>query len=243
MSAASTTTAIRNASRRLSSLITKLSSSSSSSTSSTGTLNRAAAASSSTSSFSTKSNTFDYRALARRILTQQHNNNNNNNNNNNSKSKSSDVRSYSKSLGTDGGLKPDQVLVPESYIVHGNLKAKGPEDVQISKKRVFAVCSVGSHQHKVSPDDLFFVEKLHGANVNDVVELTRVLMVGSAKRTIIGRPIVENARVMCLVEEVVKDEKTIIFKKRRRKYSRRWNGARAILTSLRVTDVIGIEED
>jgi len=135
------------------------------------------------------------------------------------------------------------VLVPESYIVHGNLKAKGPEDVQISKKRVFAVCSVGSHQHKVSPDDLFFVEKLHGANVNDVVELTRVLMVGSAKRTIIGRPIVENARVMCLVEEVVKDEKTIIFKKRRRKYSRRWNGARAILTSLRVTDVIGIEED
>jgi large subunit ribosomal protein L21 len=242
MSAASTTTAIRNASRRLSSLITKLSSSSSSSTSSTGTLNRAAAASSSTSSFSTKSNTFDYRALARRILTQQHNNNNNNNNNN-SKSKSSDVRSYSKSLGTDGGLKPDQVLVPESYIVHGNLKAKGPEDVQISKKRVFAVCSVGSHQHKVSPDDLFFVEKLHGANVNDVVELTRVLMVGSAKRTIIGRPIVENARVMCLVEEVVKDEKTIIFKKRRRKYSRRWNGARAILTSLRVTDVIGIEED
>jgi len=242
MSAASTTTAIRNASRRLSSLITKLSSSSSSSTSSTGTLNRAAAASSSTSSFSTKSNTFDYRALARRILT-QHNNNNNNNNNNNSKSKSSDVRSYSKSLGTDGGLKPDQVLVPESYIVHGNLKAKGPEDVQISKKRVFAVCSVGSHQHKVSPDDLFFVEKLHGANVNDVVELTRVLMVGSAKRTIIGRPIVENARVMCLVEEVVKDEKTIIFKKRRRKYSRRWNGARAILTSLRVTDVIGIEED
>jgi large subunit ribosomal protein L21 len=242
MSAASTTAAIRNASRRLSSLITKLSSSSSSSTSSTGTLNRAAAASSSTSSFSTKSNTFDYRALARRILTQQHNNNNNNNNNN-SKSKSSDVRSYSKSLGTDGGLKPDQVLVPESYIVHGNLKAKGPEDVQISKKRVFAVCSVGSHQHKVSPDDLFFVEKLHGANVNDVVELTRVLMVGSAKRTIIGRPIVENARVMCLVEEVVKDEKTIIFKKRRRKYSRRWNGARAILTSLRVTDVIGIEED
>ena len=31
--------------------------------------------------------------------------------------KSSFKREYSKSLGTEGGLKPDQVLVPESYVV------------------------------------------------------------------------------------------------------------------------------
>jgi large subunit ribosomal protein L21 len=94
---------------------------------------------------------------------------------------------------------------------------EGEEKVKISEKNVFAVVSVGSHQHKVSPDDLFFVEKLHGANVNDVVQLPRVLMLGSKT-------------------------KTIIFKKRRRKYSRRWNGARQTMTGLRVLDVEGIDE-
>ena len=144
--------------------------------------------------------------------------------------KMSKRREYSKSLGTEGGLKPDQVLVPESYVVldrnsrnqngsdEEHQQPDGETKVKISTKNVFAVVSIGSHQHKVSPDDLFFVEKLHGANVNDVVELPRVLMVGSKTKTIVGRPVVENARVTCLVEEVLRDEKTIIFKKRRRKY-------------------------
>jgi len=168
--------------------------------------------------------------------------------------KSSFKREYSKSLGTEGGLKPDQVLVPESYVVldrnsrnqngsdEKHQQPVGETKVKISTKNVFAVVSIGSHQHKVSPDDLFFVEKLHGANVNDVVELPRVLMVGSKTKTIVGRPVVENARVTCLVEEVLRDEKTIIFKKRRRKYSRRWNGARQTMTGLRVLDVEGIDE-
>ena len=156
-------------------------------------------------------------------------------------------RLYSKSLGTDGGLKPDQVAVPESYVVLDPSKfsvkqGEEEEKVKISDKNVFAVVSIGSHQYKVSPDDLFFVEKLHGANVNDIVHLPRVLMLGSKTKTIIGRPVVENAYVKCLVEEVVRGEKMIIFKKRRRKNSRRWNGARQTMTSLRVLDVEGIEE-
>ena len=156
-------------------------------------------------------------------------------------------RLYSKSLGTDGGMKPDQVAVPESYVVLDPSKfsvkqGEEEEKVKISDKNVFAVVSIGSHQYKVSPDDLFFVEKLHGANVNDIVHLPRVLMLGSKTKTIIGRPVVENAYVKCLVEEVVRGEKMIIFKKRRRKNSRRWNGVRQTMTSLRVLDVEGIEE-
>ena len=89
--------------------------------------------------------------------------------------KSSFKREYSKSLGTEGGLKPDQVLVPESYVVldrnsrnqngsdEEHQQPDGETKVKISTKNVFAVVSIGSHQHKVSPDDLFFVEKLRGA--------------------------------------------------------------------------------
>ena len=42
-------------------------------------------------------------------------------------------------------------------------------------------------------------------------------MVGTVDYTALGRPIVENAKVLATVEEEAQCEKTIIFKKRRRK--------------------------
>ena len=51
-------------------------------------------------------------------------------------------------------------------------------------------------------------------------------MVGSTTRTVVGRPFVPAAEVLVVVEEQVRDAKVIIFKKRRRKNSRRLTGHR-----------------
>ncbi len=51
-------------------------------------------------------------------------------------------------------------------------------------------------------------------------------MLGSSMRTVVGRPFVAAAEVLAVVEEQVRDAKVIIFKKRRRKNSRRTNGHR-----------------
>ena len=70
----------------------------------------------------------------------------------------------------------------------------------VERKPVFAVVEVGATQFKVSPDDLVYAEKLKGVAVNDTLALMRVLMLGTAAETIIGRPFIPDARVTAAVE-------------------------------------------
>lgn len=69
------------------------------------------------------------------------------------------------------------------------------------------------------------------------VQLSRVLLLGSVSRTVMGRPYVPGASVTAVVEEQLRDAKAIIFKKRRRKNSRRLTGHRQQLTALRIMDI------
>ncbi|KAF8110812.1 hypothetical protein N665_0078s0006 [Sinapis alba] len=107
---------------------------------------------------------------------------------------------------------------------------------------VFAVVQIGSHQFKVSNGDSIFTEKLKFCDINDKLTLTKVLLLGSASQTIIGRPILPDATVHAVVEEHALDEKVLIFKKKRRKNYRRTTGHRQELTKLRITDIQGIEK-
>jgi large subunit ribosomal protein L21 len=135
--------------------------------------------------------------------------------------------------------------VPESIVLVPREDAPAIDaerGVEVRPKDVFGVVEVRSHQFKVSPDDLIFVDKIKDVEVNDVVKLPRVLMLGSKTRTVIGRPTVPGAEILALVEEHVRDGKKFIFKKKRRKNYRRMNGYRAQLTGLRVLEVRGIEE-
>ena len=76
------------------------------------------------------------------------------------------------------------------------------------------------------------------AQVGETLELDDVLLVGSATATVVGRPTVPDARVVCAVEEQTKDAKVVVFKKRRRQNSRRRNGHRRKVTLLRVLDIV-----
>ncbi|CAI0468681.1 unnamed protein product [Linum tenue] len=105
---------------------------------------------------------------------------------------------------------------------------------------VYAVVQIGSHQFKVSNGDTIVAEKLKFCDVNDKLILTKVLLLGSATQTIVGRPIVLDSAVHAVVEEHALDEKVIIFKKKRRKNYRRTKGHRQELTRLRITDIQGI---
>lgn len=64
-------------------------------------------------------------------------------------------------------------------------------------------------------------------------------MVGSKYETHLGRPYVGGAKVMAVVEELVKDEKVVAFKKRRRKNrSATIKGHRRKLVVLRIGEII-----
>ncbi|GLU23007.1 hypothetical protein SLE2022_390410 [Rubroshorea leprosula] len=79
---------------------------------------------------------------------------------------------------------------------------------------VFAVVQIGSHQFKVSNGDCIFTERLKFCEVNDKLILNKVLLLGSATQTIVGRPILPHAAVCAVVEEHALDAKVIISRKR-----------------------------
>jgi len=107
---------------------------------------------------------------------------------------------------------------------------------------LFAIINLNGSQQKVSVDDLVIVNKLLPLTtwaVGTTHTLTEkdVLMLGSSHFTLVGMPGIAGAQVDVTVEEITRDKTVIIFKKRRRKHSKRKNGFRREVTFLRVSDI------
>ena len=102
---------------------------------------------------------------------------------------------------------------------------------------MFAVIRTGGKQYKVAKNDVIRVERLpNGAG--ETVQLGEVLMVGGDGASIVGAPLVDGISVAATVVEHVRDDKIIVFKKKRRHNYRRKRGHRQYLTVLRITDIL-----
>jgi large subunit ribosomal protein L21 len=102
---------------------------------------------------------------------------------------------------------------------------------------MFAIIKTGGKQYKVAANDIIKVEKLVGAS-GDVIEFTDILMMGQGNSIKVGAPLVAKAKVCGTVLEQIRDDKVIIFKKKRRHNYRRKNGHRQYLTVVQITDVL-----
>lgn len=101
---------------------------------------------------------------------------------------------------------------------------------------MFAVIRTGGKQYKVQPDTFLKVEKID-AEVGAKIDITDILMVSDGKKTTVGAPVVEGAKVVAEILEQGRGEKVIIFKKRRRQNYRRKNGHRQMLTTIKITEI------
>ena len=96
----------------------------------------------------------------------------------------------------------------------------------------FAIFQTGGKQYRVQNGDTIKVEKLDAAGD---VEFDKVLMVGDK----IGNPYVDGARVIATVVEQKRDDKVLVFKKKRRQNYRRTKGHRQYLTVLKIKEIKG----
>jgi large subunit ribosomal protein L21 len=103
--------------------------------------------------------------------------------------------------------------------------------------RMYAVIKTGGKQYRVAADDILDIEKLD-AKVGEIIQLSEVLMLGGNGGVEIGKPTVAGASVAAEVVEQGRGPKIIIFKKRRRKNSRRKNGHRQHQTTVRITEIL-----
>jgi len=103
---------------------------------------------------------------------------------------------------------------------------------------MYAVIKTGGKQYRVAENDVVTVERLEGA-AGDKLVLDQVLAVGPGADIKIGTPLIAGATVTAELVKQARGDKVIIFKKRRRKNSRRKNGHRQDLTVLKITGIAG----
>jgi large subunit ribosomal protein L21 len=102
---------------------------------------------------------------------------------------------------------------------------------------MFAVIRTGGKQYRVAPNDIIEIEKIAG-EPGDIIELGEVLLLGGEGGPKTGSPTIAGALVAAEILEQKRDDKVIVFKKKRRKGYRRTKGHRQSLTALRITEIL-----
>lgn len=98
---------------------------------------------------------------------------------------------------------------------------------------MFAVIRTGGKQYRVEPEAVLKVERLPVA-AGETVRFEEILSLGDGESVAVGTPFVPGAAVEARVIGEERLPKVIVFKKRRRKNSRRKRGHRQTVTVLRI---------
>jgi len=101
---------------------------------------------------------------------------------------------------------------------------------------VYAVIKHGGKQYKVKVGDILTLDRMD-AEEKSTVEINDVLLVDGDELKI-GSPVVEGAKVILEVINHGRGKKVIIFKKRRRKDSKRKRGFRRDFTRVKVKEIV-----
>lgn len=101
---------------------------------------------------------------------------------------------------------------------------------------MFAVVDILGQQFKVSENTKYYVPRLNQEPESEIT-FDQVLLLSDGKETKVGSPVIKGAKVTAKVLSHLKDDKVIVFKKKRRKGYRKLNGHRQQLTRIEVTQI------
>ena len=100
----------------------------------------------------------------------------------------------------------------------------------------FAVIQTGGKQYKVSTSEILKIERLNNEE-GKTIEFKNVLFLNDDKTTEIGSPNIQGAKVEATILKNTKNKTILVFKKRRRKNSRKKYGHRQPISLIRITKI------
>ena len=105
---------------------------------------------------------------------------------------------------------------------------------------MYAIVEIQGQQFKAEPAKFLYVHyRENRAKAGDTAEFDSVLLAQDADTVKVGAPVLEGAKVVCeVLEPLVKGEKVIVFKKKRRKGYRRKNGHRQMFSKVLIKEVV-----
>lgn len=103
---------------------------------------------------------------------------------------------------------------------------------------MYAIVEIQGQQFRAEEGKRLFVHHIQGAEAGQTVEFEKVLLVDNEGAVTVGAPAVSGAKVVCeVVEPLVKGDKVIVFKMKRRKDERKRNGFRAQFTEVEIKSI------
>ena len=99
----------------------------------------------------------------------------------------------------------------------------------------FAVIQTGGKQYKVKASEILKIERLK--DDSDKIEFNDVLAYGDDKNLEVGAPFIKGAKVEAQLVKNGKNRTVLVFKKRRRKNSRRKNGHRQQYSLIKINKI------
>ena len=101
----------------------------------------------------------------------------------------------------------------------------------------YAVIKTGGKQYKVQAGEIIKIERLEDSKPETKLEFNEVLAYGDDKNLELGEPTISGAKVEADLIKNGKNRTVLIFKKRRRKNSRRKNGHRQQFSLIRINKI------
>ena len=101
---------------------------------------------------------------------------------------------------------------------------------------MYAVVEIAGQQFKVEKDQKVYVNRLEGKE-GSKISFDNILMLDNSGKIVLGNPVVKGASVEAKIVKHLKDDKVIVFKKKRRKGYKVKNGHRQYLTKIKIENI------
>ena len=101
----------------------------------------------------------------------------------------------------------------------------------------FAIIQTGGKQYKVKASEILKVEQLENVKPESKIEFNEILAYGDDKNIEVGSPFIKGAKVEAELIKNGKNRTILVFKKRRRKNSRRKNGHRQQYSLIKIKKI------
>ena len=101
----------------------------------------------------------------------------------------------------------------------------------------FAIIQTGGKQYKVKASEILKIEQLENLKPESKIEFNEILAYGDDKNIEVGYTLVKGAKVEAELLKNGKNKTILIFKKRRRKNSRRKNGHRQLFSLIKIKKI------
>lgn len=102
---------------------------------------------------------------------------------------------------------------------------------------MYAIVDIAGQQFKVEKGQELFVHRID-AEKGAKVDFNKVMLIDHEGKTTIGTPVVDGALVEATVLEHLRGDKVFVFKKKRRKGFKKFNGHRQYLSLLKIENIV-----